>query len=57
MSLEYVSIWILLLVGVYLSHEQEVQYTNTWAVKIDGGAVNAERLAHKYGFINKGKVG
>ena len=57
MSLEYVSIWILLLVGVNLSHEQEVQYTNTWAVKIDGGAVNAERLARKYGFINKGKVG
>ena len=28
-----------------------------WAIKIQGGAVNAERLARKYGFINKGKVG
>ena len=57
MSFEYILIWILLLVGVNLSHEEKLQYTNTWAVKLQGGAVNAQRLARKYGFINKGKVG
>nr|XP_055047476.1 furin (paired basic amino acid cleaving enzyme) b [Misgurnus anguillicaudatus] len=31
-------------------------YTNTWAVHIVGGAEEAERIAHKHGFISHGRV-
>uniref|UniRef100_A0A8C1TG11 Furin (paired basic amino acid cleaving enzyme) b n=1 Tax=Cyprinus carpio TaxID=7962 RepID=A0A8C1TG11_CYPCA len=31
-------------------------YTNTWAVHIEGGAEEAERIAHKHGFISHGQV-
>uniref|UniRef100_A0A673IDB5 Furin-1-like n=1 Tax=Sinocyclocheilus rhinocerous TaxID=307959 RepID=A0A673IDB5_9TELE len=31
-------------------------YTNTWAVHIEGGAEEAEKIAHKHGFISHGQV-
>lgn len=31
-------------------------YTNTWAIHIEGGAEEAERIAHKHGFISHGQV-
>ncbi|KTF97282.1 hypothetical protein cypCar_00005754 [Cyprinus carpio] len=30
-------------------------YTNTWAVHIEVGAEEAERIAHKHGFISHGQ--
>ncbi|XP_056318573.1 proprotein convertase subtilisin/kexin type 6 [Danio aesculapii] len=32
-------------------------YTNHWAVRIPGGAVQADKLASKYGFTNLGQIG
>ncbi|KAK1888329.1 Furin-1, partial [Dissostichus eleginoides] len=29
-------------------------YTNTWAVQINGGAEEADRIAREHGFINHG---
>ena len=31
-------------------------YTNSWAVEVEGGGSDADALAAKYGFINKGSV-
>lgn len=31
-------------------------YTNTWAVQINGGPEEANRIARKHGFINLGNV-
>ncbi|ROL54618.1 Furin-1 [Anabarilius grahami] len=31
-------------------------YTNTWAVHIEGGAEEAERIAQKHGFISHGQL-
>lgn len=31
-------------------------YTNTWAVQIDGGPEEADRIAREHGFINLGNV-
>ncbi|XP_072260939.1 proprotein convertase subtilisin/kexin type 4 isoform X2 [Pyxicephalus adspersus] len=31
-------------------------YTNSWAVQVDGGPEEAERIAKKFGFINLGQV-
>ncbi|CAL8260437.1 unnamed protein product [Merluccius merluccius] len=31
-------------------------YTNTWAVRITGGAGEADRVARKHGFVNHGNV-
>ncbi|KTF71984.1 hypothetical protein cypCar_00024121 [Cyprinus carpio] len=31
-------------------------YTNTWAIHIEGGAEEAERIAHKHGFISHGQL-
>ena len=33
-----------------------LEYSNRWAVKIDGDNNEANRLARKYGFVNNGKV-
>ena len=33
-----------------------VEYSNRWAVQIDGDIGEAQRLAVKHGFVNKGKV-
>lgn len=34
----------------------EEVYTNTWAVHIEGGPQEADRIARKHGFINHGNV-
>lgn len=31
-------------------------YTNAWAVQIDGGPEEADRIAREHGFINHGNV-
>lgn len=31
-------------------------YTNTWAVQINGGLEEADRIAKEHGFINQGNV-
>ena len=33
-----------------------VEYSNRWTVQIDGDIGEAQRLAVKHGFVNKGKV-
>ena len=33
-----------------------VEYSNRWTVQIDGDISEAQRLAVKHGFVNKGKV-
>uniref|UniRef100_A0A672PKP2 Furin-1-like n=1 Tax=Sinocyclocheilus grahami TaxID=75366 RepID=A0A672PKP2_SINGR len=53
--------WTLLpFLGAYLVHLGLITgqgiYTNTWAVHIEGGAREAERIAHKHGFISHGQV-
>ena len=34
----------------------EKQYSNSWAVLVEGGPIVAEELARKYGFIDHGQV-
>ena len=36
--------------------ESKPVYTNSWAVKVEGGHSAADSLAAKHGFINKGQV-
>lgn len=43
------------LVLLNVAHAVEV-YTNTWAVQIDGGPEEADRIAREHGFINHGNV-
>lgn len=31
-------------------------YTNTWAVQINGGPEEADRIAREHGFVNHGNV-
>lgn len=31
-------------------------YTNTWAVQVNGGPEEADRIAREHGFINHGNV-
>lgn len=33
-----------------------LHYTNVWAVEVEGGKENADSLAIKYNFENKGQV-
>lgn len=55
---------LLLLLGAFLVlRNAEVHatadrgiYTNTWAIHIEGGAEEAERIARKHGFISHGRV-
>lgn len=45
--------------GVYSSVIVRVsarEYSNRWTVQIDGDNVNADTLARKHGFVNRGKV-
>ena len=38
------------------SCEEEVVFSNSWAVEVKGGSYLADQLAEKHGFINKGLV-
>ena len=37
-------------------HDTVPVYTNSWAVEVEGGRSDADALAAKYGFVNKGTV-
>ena len=39
-----------------LPHEAQPLYANVWAVEMDGGEKEADALAAKYHFVNKGQV-
>ena len=40
-----------------LPHDpQPLYYTNVWAVEVDGGEKEADALAAKHHFVNKGQV-
>ena len=39
-----------------LPHDAQPLYTNVWAVEVDGGEEEADALAAKYHFVNKGQV-
>lgn len=47
-------LWSVLSLGVTFSGALE--YSNRWTVQIDGDNSEADRLAHKHGFVNQGKV-
>ncbi len=36
--------------------QDEIFYSNSWAVEVSGGADFADILANKHGFINRGQV-
>ena len=38
------------------SRAESQRYTNRWAVEVLGGPEEADALAHKYGFENRGQV-
>ena len=47
------------LLVVYLSamvRGSTPHYTNTWAVEVEGGKEQADAVAEKYNFVNKGQV-
>lgn len=46
---------VLLATEVHLITGQGI-YTNTWAVHIEGGAEEADRIAQKHGFVSHGQV-
>lgn len=39
-----------------LPHDAPLVYANVWAVEVDGGKEEADALAAKYQFVNKGQV-
>lgn len=47
---------LLVLLGILVPTCWTRIYTNHWAVRIKGGAQEADRIAGKYGYINMGKV-
>ncbi|XP_073526785.1 proprotein convertase subtilisin/kexin type 5 isoform X1 [Phyllobates terribilis] len=53
--------WLLLvltvLLGILVPTCWARIYTNHWAVRIKGGAQEADRIASKYGYINMGEIG
>ncbi len=54
-SLTLGTLLILVTSGPWPSVGQKI-YTNTWAVHITGGELEANRIARKHGFVNHGKV-
>lgn len=48
---------VLVLLKVTLKQADAAEvYANTWAVQIDGGPEEADRIAREHGFINHGNV-
>ncbi|XP_075923026.1 proprotein convertase subtilisin/kexin type 6-like isoform X3 [Petromyzon marinus] len=47
----------LLLLGIAWGARAPKHYTNRWAVSIEGGPAEAQRLADKHGFVNLGQIG
>ena len=44
-----------LLVNFTTSNHKNL-YSNTWAIEVEGGEEEANRIAEKYGYMNLGKV-
>lgn len=45
--------------NAFLDHdesEDEVIYSNSWAIEIDGDLETAQKIAEKHGFVHVGKV-
>ena len=35
---------------------EKAEFSNSWAVEVDGGRMVADEIANKHGFINRGQV-
>jgi len=46
----------LFLLSEFCIADEEVFFSNSWAVEVAGGVVAANEIARKHGFINKGQV-
>ena len=55
MTMTYILCLLLWLVACS-SRAESQRYTNRWAVEVLGGPEEADALAHKYGFENRGQV-
>lgn len=44
------------LVALLSAFTAAAQYTNTWAVLVEGGAKEANALAADHGYVNEGQV-
>lgn len=55
MTMTYILCLLLLLLACS-SRAESQRYTNRWAVEVRGGPEEADALAHKYGFENRGQV-
>ena len=52
-----VTVFIVLVVFLGLGWcEEEMVFSNSWAIEVKGGSHVADQLAEKHGFINKGLV-
>lgn len=51
-------LWTLLVLLMVMPKRTDAAevYANTWAVQIDGGPDEADRIAREHGFINHGNV-
>lgn len=61
MQLPKVTTRIIVLISCLLVHFTittaiDDSYSNTWAIQIDGGKDEADRIAKKLGYINTGQV-
>ncbi|XP_053558467.1 proprotein convertase subtilisin/kexin type 5 isoform X2 [Bombina bombina] len=59
MAINLLSGWCLLsvLLGILVPTGWGRMFTNHWAVRISAGAQEAERIASKYGYVNRGQIG
>nr|DBA28043.1 TPA: hypothetical protein GDO54_008459 [Pyxicephalus adspersus] len=57
MALKLLCAWLVLFLVTVLPSCWARMYTNHWAVRISGGAQEADRIAGKYGYINMGPIG
>lgn len=53
---KFVILFLTLLFVNFTSSRDQKLYSNTWALEVDGGEEEANRIAEKYGYINLGKV-
>ena len=56
LSLEVCVSLVFVLSFCVCSCEEEVVFSNSWAVEAKGGSHLADRLAEKHGFVNQGLV-
>lgn len=61
MQLHQVTARIIVLISCQLVHITittaiDDSYSNTWAIQLDGGKEEADRIAKKLGYINTGQV-